>query len=137
MLSKLGTVELVLAVKKQVIKNTGAVVYDTEPPKNAASPFYIVQFVGSEEVNTKMMFRDKYTLWVHAIGKAGSASAEIYKMIDALREAMTCEIAIPEPFELIRQASTGILSLKKDETDEWHGVVGFEFVVNYGFKVKI
>lgn len=136
MLKKLSTVDLLLSVKRQIKELTGIDTYDTAPPKDAPSPLYYVQFANSTPDNTKMMFRDRYSIVVHAIGTPDGTNAEIYKMIDALEEVLTVEISLPEEVELIRQTGTGIQSVKTDETNEKHAIVGYDFIVAYGFRIK-
>ena len=47
------------------------------------------------------------------------------------------ELDLPDGFELLRQNQTGIQSLQKDESGEWHAIVTYDFKVAYGFKSKI
>lgn len=136
MLNKLGTVELLKAIKTVMAENIDGTIYDTEPPRNAPAPFYLLTYVGSVEDNTKMTFRDLHTVYIDCIAKENAPHAAIYKMIDAAREALTQEIDLPAGFTLARQTCTGTVNLQQDETKEWHAVVGFEFLIAYGFKCK-
>ena len=83
------------------------------------------------------MYRDVYTVWIHAIAQPGDSSVQIYEMIQRLEETLTEDISLPEGFELILQASNGVQTIKTDETNEKHAVLSFEFTVCYGFKCKI
>ena len=83
------------------------------------------------------MYRDVYTVWIHAIAQPGDSSVQIYEMIQQLEEALTEDVPLPEGFELILQTSNGVQTIKTDETNEKHAVLSFEFTVCYGFKCKI
>lgn len=136
MLNKLGTVELLKAIKTVMAENIDGTIYDTEPPRNASAPFYLLTYIGSFEDNTKTMFRDRHTVYIDCIAKEDAPNAAIYKMIDSAREALTQEITLPEGFTLARQTCIGTINLQQDETREWHAVVGFEFLIAYGYKCK-
>ena len=62
---------------------------------------------------------------------------QIHKLIEDLQEAMTEDIELPEPFELIMQTDGGVQTIKTDETKEKHAIVSYTFMVCYGFKCKI
>lgn len=83
------------------------------------------------------MFRDNYTVWAHCIAEKSDSSVPVYGMIQGLQEAMTRDIVLPEPFELIMQTDDGIQVIKTDETGEKHAVLVYEFMVCYGFKCKL
>ena len=136
MLKKYNLIDLIKIVKEQLEANTGATVYDTYPPKDAPSPFYFIEFVKTTEIKSKVYFVDNYSLYVHAIGSVNGSNAEIYTMIDELRDAMTEDIPLEEPYVLTNQQSDGVLRIRKDETNELHAVVGFSFRIAYGLKIK-
>ncbi len=138
MYKKLGIQDLHAAIKNRVETGTDITCYD-EVPKNAEAPFYYVEVVNVRPENTKISYRDVFTVWIHAIAEASNSSLGIYEMIQNLEEAMTEDISLPEqtfPVGLVMQASTGMQTLKKDETKEKHAVEGFEFTVVYGYKTK-
>ena len=83
------------------------------------------------------MWRDVFTVWIHAIAEKGDSSVQIYELIQNLEEALTEEIILPEEYELVMQINNGIQTIKKDETNEKHAVLAYEFMVCYGFKCKI
>lgn len=136
MLKKYNLIDLIKLVKDQLAENTGATVYDTLPPQDAPSPFYFVEFRRSLEIKSKVYFVDQYTLYIHAIGSVNGTNAEIYKMLDSMRDAMTCDIQVAEPYVLINQQNDGVLNIKKDETNELHAVVSFTFRIAYGLRTK-
>ena len=133
---KLSPVTLVSAIQDKVTGKTGLKCYD-EVPLNAESPFYFAEVVRIAPANTKTMFRDNFTGWIHWNAKKSGSSVGVYDLIQKLQEAMTEDIVLPEPFELILQTDGGVQTIKKDETGEKHAVVIFEFMVCYGFKCKI
>lgn len=133
---KLSPVVLVKAVQNKIESHTGLRCYD-HVPLNAASPFYFAEIIRILPANTKTMFRDNYTVWIHCIAQKSDSSVEVYNLIEQLQEALTEDITLPEPFELIMQTDGGIQTIKTDETGEKHAVVTFEFMVCYGFKCKI
>lgn len=136
MYKQLGLVDLIHGIQAKVEEKTGVKCYDAVP-RNAPSPFYFAEVIGKRPAHTKTMYRDVYTIWIHAIAQPGDSSVQIYEMIQQLEEALTEDISLPEGFELILQASNGVQTIKTDETNEKHAVLSFEFTVCYGFKCKI
>lgn len=140
MYKQLGLVDLISAIQKQVEAKTGIKCYD-EVPQNAPSPFYFAEVVGKRPAHSKTMWRDVFTVWIHAIAEKPKnqegSSVQIYELIQKLEEALTEDIELPEEFELIMQTNNGIQTIKTDETGEKHAVLAYEFMVCYGFKCKI
>lgn len=136
MYKQLGLVDLIHGIQAKVEEKTGVKCYDAVP-RNAPSPFYFAEVIGKRLAHTKTMYRDVYTVWIHAIAQPGDSSVQIYEMIQQLEETLTEDISLPEGFELILQASNGVQTIKTDETNEKHAVLSFEFTVCYGFKCKI
>lgn len=136
MYKQLGLVNLIRGIQAKVEEKTGVKCYDAVP-RNAPSPFYFAEVIGKRPAHTKTMYRDVYTVWIHAIAQPGDSSVQIYEMIQQLEETLTEDISLPEGFELILQVSNGVQTIKTDETNEKHAVLSFEFTVCYGFKCKI
>ena len=136
MYKQLGIVDLIHAIQGKVEQKTGAKCYDAVP-RNAPTPFYFAEVIGKRPAHTKTMYRDVYTVWIHAIAQPGDSSVQIYGMIQQLEEAMTEDISLPDGFELVLQTSNGGQNIKTDETNEKHAVLSFEFTVCYGFKCKM
>lgn len=136
MYKQLGLVDLIHGIQAKVEEKTGVKCYDAVP-RNAPSPFYFAEVIGKRPAHTKTMYRDVYTVWIHAIAQPGDSSVQIYEMIQQLEETLTEDISLPEGFELILQASNGVQTIKTDETNEKHAVLSFEFTVCYGFKCKV
>lgn len=133
---KLSPVTLIAAIQDKVEENTGIRCYDAVP-RNAESPFYFAEITRILPVNTKTMFRDNYTVWIHCIAEESESAVGIYQLIEGLQEALTEDIILPEPFELVMQTDGGVQTIKTDETGEKHAVETFDFMVCYGFKCKI
>ena len=136
MLQKLGLVDLVKAIQKTVETNTGLRCYDAVP-LNAPSPFYFAEVVGQTKADNKTLYRDIYTVYIHCIAKPSKSSVEVYNLVQKLEEALTENITLADPFYLLSQTSTGLANIQTDETEEKHAIVGFEFMVAYGFKTKV
>lgn len=137
MLKKLGLVDLISALQSKIEQHTGVRCYDSVP-KNAPSPFYFAEVVGKRTDDTKTMFCEVFEVWVHAISEPedNGSSIGIYRLIESLEESMTEDIVLQEGYNLIRQANTGVQTIKTEETKEKHAVIAYDFKVSYGFKVK-
>lgn len=138
MLRKLGLVDLISAIQNRIEQNTELRCYDAVP-KNTPSPFYFVEVTGKRPADTKTMFCEVFTVWVHAIAapEETGSSVGIYNLIERLEESMTEDIELPEPFNLVLQSNIGVQTIKLDETNEKHAVLAYEFKVSYGFKMKV
>lgn len=136
MYRQLGLVDLISAIQRKVEANTGLKCYDAVPD-NAPSPFYFAEAIQKRPAHSKTMWRDVFTVWIHAIAEPGGSSVGVYDLIQMLEESLTEDIVLPEGFELVMQTSNGVLTIKEDETKEKHAVIEFEFMVCYGFKCKI
>lgn len=133
---KLGPATLMAAIQDKVEENTGIQCYDAVP-QNAESPFYFAEIIRILPANTKTMFRDNYTVWIHCIAEENESSVGVYQLIEGLQESLTEDIILPEPFELVMQTDGGVQTIKTDETGEKHAIETFDFMVCYGFKCKI
>lgn len=140
MLKQLGLVDLISAIQKKVETNTGYKCYDVVP-KNAKSPFYFAEVIAKRPAHSKTMYRDVFTVWIHAVAEPGEfseskSSVGIYQLIQRLEESLTEDIELPKELELISQTNIGIQTIKTDETEEKHAVLAYEFMVSYGFRCK-
>lgn len=133
---KLSPVTLVAAVQEKIQANTGLRCYDAVP-LNAESPFYFAEVTRILPANTKTMFRDTYTVWIHCIAEKSESSVGVYQLIEKLQEALSEDVTLPAPFELVMQTDGGVQTIQTDETGEKHAVAAFEFMVCYGFKCKM
>lgn len=135
MLKKLGLVDLHASLKATIEKNTSLTAYD-QVPEDAPAPFYFIEIVDKRPENTKMMWCEVFTVWIHAISAESTGKVAIYKMIEDLEEALTEQLVLPD-VEILRQTETGMQSLQEDETKEMHAIIAYEIKVAYGFKTKI
>lgn len=133
---KLGLTDLIAAVQERIGGKTGIPCYD-HVENNTPSPFYFAEIVRVTPANSKTMYRDNITVNIHCIAEPGESSVQIYQLIEKLQEAMTQDIVLLEPFELIMQTDGGVQTIKTDETNEKHAVVPYILMVCYGFKCKI
>ena len=133
---KLGLTDLIAAIQKKINEKTDTPCYD-HVEKNTPSPFYYAEVVRIAPANSKTMYRDNITVNIHCIAEPEDSSVQIYKLIETLQEALTEDIVLPEPFELIMQTDGEVQTIKTDETNEKHAVVPYTFMVCYGFKCKI
>ena len=95
MYKQLGLVDLIHGIQAKVEEKTGVKCYDAVP-RNAPSPFYFAEVIGKRPAHTKTMYRDVYTVWIHAIAQPGDSSVQIYEMIQQLEEALTEDISLPD-----------------------------------------
>lgn len=133
---RLELTTLIASIQSKIQAHTGLKCYDAVP-ENAPSPFYFAEVIRATPANTKTMFRDNFTVWIHAIAENEKSSIGVYRLIEQLQEALTEDIVLPEPFELVMQTDGGIQTIKTDETGEKHAVITYDFMVCYGFKCKV
>lgn len=136
MLKKLGLVDLIAAIQQRIEGNTEVRCYDSVP-KNTPSPFYFAEVVGKRPADTKTMFCEILTVWIHVISTPQDSNVGVYRLIEDLEDSMTEDIVLPSPFNLIMQSSLGVQTIKTDESQEKHAVMAYEFKVSYGCKTKV
>ncbi|MCR2045488.1 DUF5072 family protein [Anaerosalibacter massiliensis] len=135
MLKKLSFIDFYKAIQEKIESKTGLRCYD-DISQDAPSPFYYAEIVGLRPENTKTMYVDVFTVFVHAIAEPGGSSIGIYKLIQELEEAMTERIDIGEEYWILEQTSQGLQRIQTDETNEKHAILAYEFKICYGFKIK-
>lgn len=135
MLKKLGFTDLIKAVQSRVEAGTRLRCYD-DIPKDAPSPLYYAEVVGLRPENTKTMYVDVFTIFIHAIAEPDNSSIPVYKLIQELEESMTRNIELGGEYWVMEQSSQGLKNLQTDETNEKHAVLAYEFKITYGFKTK-
>ena len=135
MLKKLNIKQLMKSIIETVEQNTDYRCYDV-PPKDAKPPFYYAELVQVRPSNSKTMWREIYIVNFHCIAPPVASSVPVYDLVDALEEALTVEIKLPEPYFIVLQTSQGLQTINKDETKEKHAVVQVNFDICYGYKVK-
>lgn len=136
MLKKLSLLDLHAPIQNRIHEGTDLECLDDIPDIRPA-PFTYLEFVGSTPRNTKTMFVQEYIVHIHILTEPGS-SVPHYKNIQAVDEALTEYIKLPEGYELWGQAEGGLVAnYVEPETKERHAVLAFKFSVSYGFRVKI
>lgn len=136
MLKRIDLTVLFKAIQSQVEAGTGLPCYDAVPD-NAPSPFYYMELSGHRPSDTKTMYVERYSVNFHVIAEPTRSSVPTYRRIQALEQALTDDIQIPRPYHLVEQIETGVQSVFMEQTGEKHSVVGFDFLISYGYKVKI
>lgn len=136
MMRKVGFAEIAAAVLQNLRINTNYACYDAVA-RDTPSPLLFVEVVGKRDASSKTMYKEVFTVQMHAIATPGNARTEIYSMIQTVEEAMTASLILPDGITLVLQTETGVQSLQQDETNEWHAVLSYEIMVSYGLKCKI
>ena len=133
---KLSPVTLIAAVQDKVEALTGLRCYD-HVPLNEASPLYFAEITRIQPANSKTMYRDVYSVAIHCIAEESPSSVGVYNLIENLQSALSEDITLPEPFELVMQTDNGVQTIKTDESGEKHAIVSYDFTVCYGFICKL
>ena len=133
---KLSPVTLIAAVQEKVEALTGLRCYD-HVPLNEASPLYFAEITRIQPANSKTMYRDVYSVAIHCIAEESPSSVGVYNLIENLQSALSEDVTLPEPFELVMQTDNGVQTIKTDESGEKHAIVSYDFTVCYGFICKL
>lgn len=133
---KLSPVTLIAAVQDKVESLTELRCYD-HVPLNEASPLYFAEITRIQPANSKTMYRDVYSVAIHCIAEESPSSVGVYNLIENLQSALSEDISLPEPFELVMQTDNGVQTIKTDESGEKHAIVSYDFTVCYGFICKL
>ena len=133
---KLSPVTLIAAVQDKVEALTGLRCYD-HVPLNEASPLYFAEITRIQPANSKTMYRDVYSVATHCTAEESPSSVGVYNLIENLQSALSEDIILPEPFELVMQTDNGVQTIKTDESGEKHAIVSYDFTVCYGFICKL
>lgn len=133
---KLSPTDLISAVQKKIKDQTDLQCYD-HVPLNQAGPFYHAELVRIRPANSKTMFQDIYTVYIHCIAEESPSSVGVYNLIENLQSALSEDIILPEPFTLVMQTDNGVQTIKTDESGEKHAIVSYDFTVCYGFICKL
>lgn len=133
---KLSPVTLIAAVQDKIESLTDLRCYD-HVPLNEESPLYFAEITRIQPANSKTMYRDVYSVAIHCIAEESPSSVGVYNLIENLQSALSEDIALPEPFELVMQTDNGVQTIKTDESGEKHAIVSYDFTVCYGFICKL
>lgn len=135
MIRKISITTLMASIIDLVERNTGIRCYDAVPP-NADSPFYYVELVSVKPKNAKSMYVDSYNFQFHCIADVDYSSVKIHELIQGLEEALTEDITLDDPYNLIRTVDNGVSVIKTDETGQKHAVLPVSYEISYGFICK-
>ena len=83
------------------------------------------------------MYRDVSSVAIHCIAEESPSSVGVFNLIENLQSALSEDISLPEPFELVMQTDNGVQTIKTDESGEKHAIVSYDFTVCYGFICKL
>lgn len=137
MYQKLSFTSVLAAIIQKVEQNTGLRCYDGIP-KDAEMPYYHVQMVGTIPEPSKTMQKDRYQVVIHVFADApNGSSVPIFEAIQKLEEALTEDIELPGDYEVTLQIPNGLSQILDEEDGTKHAVLGYDFVVFSGYKVKI
>ena len=135
MINKMSITTLMASVKNLIETNTKLNCYDAVP-LDAPAPFYYMELVSVQPKNTKSMYVDSYNFYIHCIAPVDPSSVPVHELIQGLEEALTEDIALDEPYRLIRTIDNGVSVIRTDETGEKHAVCPISFEIAYGFICK-
>lgn len=135
MYRKLGFAELAAALLGVLRRNTPYDVYDAVP-EDAASPFLFAEIVGKRNASSKTTWKEVFSVNLHCIAKPSPTRTEVYQMIQAVEEAMTVQLVLPEGIQCLMQTEAGVQSMQLDDTGEWHAVLSYEIMTSNGLKIK-
>lgn len=135
MIQKISITTLMASIINLVEKNTGKRCYDYVP-QDAPAPFYFLELVSIKPKNAKSMYVDAYNFNFHCIAEVDYSSVKINNLIQSLEEALTEDIELNDPYNLIRTVDGGVQVIKKDATGEKHAVVPVTYEIAYGFICK-
>lgn len=144
MYEKLNFTRLVAAIQAKFEEHTDIKAYDL-PPLNTPAPFFFIEPVTRRPADSKTMFRDVFTVYIHCIAPETNqrSNVGVYNLINKADEIMTEDITLPEPFQLVMQTNNGINRIYNvdriygEKTGEVHAVIELQFTVLYGFKCKV
>ncbi|RDW17047.1 DUF5072 domain-containing protein [Oceanobacillus arenosus] len=135
MMQKLSFTDVLASVIKKVQANTGLRCYDSVR-KDAPMPYYHAEFLGSIPEKSKTMEKDRYQVVIHVFTE-GDGSTKVFEAIHKLEEALTEEIELPGDYEVTLQVPNGVSQILDEADETKHAVIGYDFVVFSGYKMKI
>ena len=85
------------------------------------------------ETNTGKRFYDAVPLNAPEVDYS---SVKIHSLIQQLEEALTNNLTLDDPYNVIRVIDNGVRVIKTDETGEKHAICPVSFEISYGFICK-
>lgn len=135
MFKKLSFTAVLGAVIQKVEANTGLRCYDAVP-KDIPYPYYHAEFLGTIPEKSKTMEKDRYQVIIHVFTE-GDGSVKVFDAIQKLEEALTEDIELPDDYEVTLQVPNGVSQILNEVDGSKHAVIGYDFVVFSGYKMKI
>lgn len=135
MLQKLSFTSVLASVIQKVEQNTGLNCYDSVP-KDTPLPFYHAEFLGSVPEKSKTMQKDRYQVVIHVFTE-GTGSVKVFDAIQKLEEALSEDIVLPDDYEVTLQVPNGVSQIITEADGSKHAILGYDFVVFSGYKMKI
>ena len=135
MLQKLSFISILAAVIQKVEANTVLRCYDAVP-KDGSLPYYHVEPFGTLPEKSKTMQKDRYQVIIH-VHTDGGGSTKVLEAIQKLEEALTEDIELQGEYEVTLQVPNGVSQILDEADGTKHAVVGYDFVVFSGYKMKI
>lgn len=135
MLQKLSFTSVLEAVISKVEVNTQLRCYDAVP-KDAPMPYYHAEMLGTVPEKSKTMEKDRYQVVIH-VHAAGGTSVHVFEAIKKLEEALTEDIELPGDYEVTLQVPNGVSQILDEADGTKHAIIGYDFVVFSGYKMKI
>ena len=96
---------------------------------------YYVQVVKTQTTGSKTSYCETITVWIYAVCPSNDQH-EKNNMLNALNEALTEDIELPQPYILVMQKDSGRQQTDQKENDKREAVEAYDFVVSYGLKFK-
>jgi len=124
------------SIIRKVEENTGLRCYDSVP-LNTPVPYYFAEIVGQLPDPSKTMLKERYQVFIHVFADGSNGSVPVFNEIQKLEEAMTEAIELSEEYEVILQVPSGVQRIIDEEDGSKHAVMGYDFVIFYGYKMKI
>ncbi|WOD61762.1 DUF5072 domain-containing protein [Niallia taxi] len=135
MLQKLSFISVLAGVIQKVEENTGLRCYDAVPKDNPV-PYYHAEMLGSIPEKSKTMQKDRYQVVIH-VHTEGNGSTKVFEAIQKLEEALTEDINLPGDYKVTLQVPNGVSQILNEADGTKHAIVGYDFVVFSGYKMKI
>ncbi|MCG4732711.1 DUF5072 domain-containing protein [Casaltella massiliensis] len=126
--------DLISAVETQVKERTG-VECSSQIRETAGEPYYYIQVVKTQTTGSKTSYCETITVWIYAVCPSNDQH-EKNNMLNALNEALTEDIELPQPYILVMQKDSGRQQTDQKENDKREAMEAYDFVVSYGLKFK-
>lgn len=136
MIQKLSFTTVLSSIIKKVEEKTGLRCYDSIPT-DAPVPFYFAEIVGQLPDPSKTMLKERYQVFIHVFADGSNGSVPVFEGIQKLEESLSEEIELPEEYEIVMQIPNGLQRIIDEPDGIKHAVMGYDFVIFYGYKMKI